>query len=102
MIIAVDIDGILTKETEGHDYEKRTPNKSNIKRVRELYAYGHTIVLYTARYHIDKTITEIWLKKHGVQYNKLVMGKERYDLLIDDNATNNFKELWSMIMKKRV
>lgn len=43
MIVYVDIDGVLTNETEGHNYENRTPNKTNINIVNRIYKqYGVT------------------------------------------------------------
>jgi len=56
---AVDIDGVLTKETEGHDYSKRTPNKENIAKVNKLYTDGNEILLFSSRYSQDSEVTQI-------------------------------------------
>lgn len=85
---AVDIDGVLTNETEGHDYPTRTPNLENISKVNSLYRAGHTINLWTARFATDQEITEAWLEKHGVKYHKLTLGKPQYDFIVDDKMTN--------------
>ena len=83
----IDIDGVLTIETEGHDYEKRTPNVENINRVKSMYRSGHTVLLFTSRYPEDKEVTEEWLDKYAVPYNTLLFGKPYYDYIIDDKTT---------------
>jgi uncharacterized HAD superfamily protein len=89
MHIAVDIDGILTMETDGHDYANRTPNERAISKVNFLYENGNRITLYSARFAEDEEITKAWLKKHGVKYHRLVLEKLQYDLLIDDKSRNS-------------
>lgn len=90
MRIFVDIDGILTKETKGHDYKNRTPNYENIRRTNSLFP-KHKIILYTSRYWRDYFVTKKWLKKYRVKYHKIIFRKPKYDLLIDDKSINNFK-----------
>ena len=87
MRIAVDIDGILTLEKEGHDYAQRTPNLENISLINKLYEQGNIIILWTARFRRDRRITKHWLSQHAVSYHKLIMRKLQYDVLIDDKAT---------------
>jgi 7-cyano-7-deazaguanine synthase in queuosine biosynthesis len=82
----VDIDGVLTIETEGHDYFNRTPNKANIEKVNALFKLGHNIVLWTSRYPEDEEVTEVWLQMHNVKYHNLILGKPQYDFIIDDKA----------------
>jgi hypothetical protein len=93
MLIAVDIDGILTIETEGHDFKNRTPNLTNISYVNHLYNKGHKIVLWTSRWRRDWWITRQWLKKHDVKYHQLKMKKPQFDFFIDDKATDNFTQI---------
>jgi uncharacterized HAD superfamily protein len=92
MRIAVDIDGLLTTETKGHDYKNRTPNCENIRYVNALYHKGHIIILYSSRFLRDRRVTKWWLKCWGIHYHKLVLRKLQYDILIDDKAINNFKQ----------
>lgn len=92
MVIAVDIDGILTIETEGYDYKNRTPNQTSIEIVNRLYE-KNTIVLYTARFAEDEETTKKWLFKNKIMYHKLVLGKLRYDFIVDDKACNCLEEL---------
>lgn len=90
--IYVDIDGILTNETEGHDYKNRTPNEYNIHCVNCLYQY-YKIILWTARYSIDNDVTRDWLQKYGVKYTEIIYHKPKKAIFIDDRAFNNFNFL---------
>jgi len=94
MRIAVDIDGILANETEGwgeEKYRSRTPNDYNITCLQLLHGEGHEIALFTARYEEDRQVTIEWLKKYGIPYDELIMGKPHYDILIDDRAQSSFE-----------
>lgn len=93
MRIAIDIDGILTTDIEGHDYKNRKPNLKNINQTNALYHDGHTIILYTARFWRDYFVTKQWLHDHHVYYHKLIMRKVQYDVLIDDKAVNSFNDI---------
>ncbi len=86
MIIGVDIDGTLTVEKDGHEYESRTPNHPIIKKINKLYEQGHMIILFSARWEADRKVTKDWLKKYGVKYHGLILGKPLFDLYIDDRA----------------
>lgn len=90
-IIYVDIDGTLTVETEGWGvdvYTSRTPRQNVIDHVNCLYNSGNQIVIWTARFEMDRHITSLWLKKHCVQYHRLLMGKPKFDLYICDKVKN--------------
>ena len=86
MIFAIDIDGTLTEETEGWDYANRTPNFKRIEGVNRLHAEGHHILLFTARFEEDREVTTFWLRKFGVRYHNLILGKPQYDFIIDDKS----------------
>jgi len=71
--------------------------------VNDCYGEGHHIKIYTARgmstYNgdVDKIYKELFdlttndLKQWGVKYHELIMGKEHYDLLIDDKVINSLR-----------
>lgn len=102
MKIAIDIDGVLTNEIKGHNYIKRTVNEEAVKIVREIYK-EHTVVLFTARFRIDRAITEDWLKIHDIPYDNIIFDKPSYDIFIDDKAFNSlilFKQTWKKKEKK--
>ncbi len=101
-IIAFDLDDVLcerfTNEGKVEKYFHCVPIPAMVKIVNECYDSGHTIVVYTARgmnvfrgdvqmIH-DKLfdLTTDQLREWGVKYHKLVMGKQHYDILIDDKA----------------
>lgn len=83
--LVVDIDGVLTNETKGHDYKKRTPNLIVIKLIN-LLSKDYKIILHTARYLEDEKITKEWLEKYNVKYDDLILGKPDCNYLIDDKA----------------
>jgi uncharacterized HAD superfamily protein len=94
--IFVDIDGVLTHETEGWNYSERTPRTDMIQYINDLAETNH-ITLFTARFECDREDTIEWLKQNGVVYHDLIMDKPQYDILIDDRAT------WpSFILKRKV
>jgi len=98
MVYCVDIDGVLTIETEGYtakDFSKRTPNLKAINFVKDLFLKGHRIILFTARKSTDKGVveaTKAWLEKHDVLYHELCFDKPIADIYIDDKATCWFPE----------
>jgi len=81
-----DIDGILTLETIGHDYIKRTPNIKGILYCNKLINLGHKVILYSSRYKEDLEVTKKWLEKHNVQYTAIILGKPQYDYIVDDKS----------------
>jgi hypothetical protein len=91
MILCFDIDGTLCTNTDG-DYERAQPFFEVIEQVNRLAAEGHKILLYTARGEttgIDwQDLTERQLRKWGVKYDRLYMGKPTADVYIDDKALN--------------
>jgi 7-cyano-7-deazaguanine synthase in queuosine biosynthesis len=87
--IVVDLDGILTVETQGFGkgfYPKRTPNKYNIETLYDLKRRGYKIVIHSARYVTDELMTVEWLAKHNVPYDELILGKPQADQYVDDKA----------------
>jgi len=95
MRIAIDIDGVLTVETEGFGeaaYLNRTPNQKMISYVNYLYARGEHIILFSSRFEVDRLITKTWLLKHGVKYHELILSKPQYNIIIDDKAFNPYPE----------
>ena len=85
-IYCIDIDGVLTNETEGHDYVNRTANLENIARVNCLHRAGHIINLFTSRFLEDEEVTIKWLTDNNVKYHALLLGKPQYDFIVDDKT----------------
>jgi len=93
MVYAVDIDGTICLESEHWwEYDKALPIASAIEKVNNLFLDGHTIILFSARFHCDEKVTMDWLKEQGVRYHMLVLGKVKADVYID-NASLRMEEL---------
>ncbi len=89
MTFAVDIDGVLTLDIVHYTkFDKAKPDELVIDCVNEMYCDGHRIILHTSRREEDREITERWLKKHGVNYHKIVFDKPLADYYIDNKAVN--------------
>jgi FMN phosphatase YigB (HAD superfamily) len=110
-IIIFDIDNTLCK-TKELNYKKSKPLKSRIKTLNKLYDNGHIIKIFTARYmgkhngdiplikkkYYKKTIDQ--LKKWGVKFHELIMGKPVFDIFIDDKSYNTKDQILKKIFKK--
>ncbi len=88
----VDIDGTLLA-TQGNDYQHSQPDEKTqrvIDKVNRLFDEGHKIIIWTARGMSTGInwfdFTKKQLKKWGIKYHELHMGKPSYDFIIDDKA----------------
>lgn len=87
--IAFDLDNVLCTAIRSsatpEDILKVKPYKKMIEVLNKLRKKGHKIIIYTARRsNFCKKETIEWLKKHNVNYNRIVFNKVRYSVLIDD------------------
>jgi hypothetical protein len=84
--LAVDLDGVLCRG-EGA-YESRIPDLEQIDRVRTLEARGWRVVIWSARSNTrdGRARTLAWIRRHSVPCSALVLGKPKFDALIDDRA----------------
>jgi len=89
-LIAVDLDGTLTKDDCWTSYECLVAEARTdiIKKVRDLYYERNTIIIYTARPESVRNETEYWLRKNKVKYHAIVMGNNKMgaDIYVDDRA----------------
>lgn len=91
--LVIDIDGLLTNEIEGHDYEKRTPNERNCRIVRNLMERRFKIIFYTSRHRKDYATTVKWLADNKLtRYTKLFMAKPLGEMYFDDKAQSSLDE----------
>jgi histidinol phosphatase-like enzyme len=106
-VIAFDLDDVLCQRNIENNtiskYELCVPIQKNINIANKLYDEGYKILIYTARGQITlggdldkietilRDITTKQLKRWGVKYHELHMGKIFYDVLIDDKALNSYR-----------
>jgi len=99
-VLYFDIDGTITKETEGWDYINRTPDLEVIDILNTMFFGGLVeITLWTARLEIDREVTKEWLSKHNVNYHNLVLGKPFFHLYVCDRV-QNIKEFKRMMVSQ--
>lgn len=95
-IFVIDIDDTISKWNNNRDYLNFEPIYQVIDKINELYEFGHTIILFTARgmlyYNGDLELIEKnnrkplerWLSKNNVKYHSLIFGKPYADYYVDD------------------
>lgn len=111
-IICFDIDNTICS-TKKNFYNHSKPNFKAIKILNKLYYQGYYIKLFTSRFmgrNKENAIkakkqgfnfTKIQLKKWNVNYDKLIMGKPSYDVLVDDKCIF-FKKNWYKYINKKL
>ena len=97
--------------TLGVIMKKPKPNKEAILKINQLYESGFYILIFTARfmgrsngdiekaYELGYEFTRSQLLNWGLKFNKLVLGKPEYDIIIDDKAYN-YDNNWISKLKK--
>ena len=102
MIYVFDIDNTICKTNDGK-YENSKPIMDRIEKINKLYEEGHTIIFNTARgmgrtnnnillvYELFYEITKSQLKKWGVKYDNLFMGKPSGDIYVDDKGVQDVR-----------
>jgi len=94
MIYIFDLDGTICEESPLKDgtsqdfqesYRSLEPILPTIIKIVNLYSDGHKIIIWTARYIEDFTLTETWLREHNVPYHELHLGKVKGDYYVDVN-----------------
>jgi capsule biosynthesis phosphatase len=96
-IICFDLDNVICKTDKKKNYKNSKPIKLAIKKVNQLKK-NNKIIIFTARgmgrFNGDLKkvnlnfykLTLNQLKRWGVEFDKLIMGKPSYDLIIDDKS----------------
>lgn len=100
-----DLDKTLcTKKQKGQSYADVEPIQPMIDQLNKFYDEGYEIIISSARNmvtqnnHVSKVMQNVgldtleWLKKHGVKYHGLQLGKEYGHLYIDDKSCLNDPE----------
>ena len=104
MIYCFDVDGTIAKIKSKTTCE---PIYEVIDVVNRKFNEGNYVYLYTAR-NFDEAykITRDWLSDNGVQYHKLVMGKPKAHIYVDDSAVNvsdylRHEDFYDKVFKKK-
>jgi len=88
MIIGIDIDGVITKDTGGWTrdfYSSCIPNYDTIDLMKKLKKNGYKIILYTSRMENQVKMETInWLNKFRVPFDAIHFDKPLYDYMVDD------------------
>ena len=105
------MDDTICKTTK-KKYAQSKPIKSIISKINSLKENGHTIKIFTARYMgrnkenyrlVKKKYfkrTEKQLKKWGVNFDELILGKPSYDYFIDDKCYNIYERKTHTLINK--
>ena len=95
-----DIDGTVCYNNNG-DYYNSKPMNNRIEKINDLYAQGNEICFFTARgmsrnkgdvskcYNDFYVLTYNQLKKWGVKFHSLVLGKPSGDVYVDDKGVRD-------------
>lgn len=89
-VIAIDIDGVLTEETDTHHedlsgtYQYRSPRQRAKDVIMAAFREGWVVQLFTGRREAQRRITEDWLHANGFHFHFLTMGKPYFRFMIDD------------------
>ena len=90
-----DLDGVICSNTFGN-YAEAIPFQKAIDKINQLAEDGNKIIIFTSRFmgmnneNINKAnlqgfdMTYNQLKKWNVKFDKLILGKPTYDIMIDD------------------
>lgn len=90
MIYCIDIDGTICSNTEDSSYEHAEARELVVEKINRLYDEGHHIKIFTARGGTTgkdwSNLTTKQLRKWGVKYHSLIMGKPSADFYVDDKG----------------
>lgn len=106
-IFCFDIDGVICKKLRKSEknYTKAVPIQKSINVINQIFDRGNKVIIFTARYmgrnndNSRLAIKEGFLKTKkqldawGLKYDKLILGKPSYDIIVDDK-TLEFNKNW--------
>lgn len=103
MQIIIDLDGTICTEEKTYSRSLAKPKEGAAAAINNLYAEGHTILIYSARTWMEFEMTSDWLKKHKIKYHQLILGKPVGDIWIDDRAIqfDNWKTVSEKLKRKK-
>jgi len=98
--IVIDLDGTILEEKDQQERLRAAPVPGAVEAVNTLYEMGHTIIIYTARTYRELELTLNQLKRFGVKYHHLVLGKPVADIFVDDRAVSftGWATIWDELL----
>lgn len=91
--IVVDLDGTLLPEGSFSDRYFQPAFDRTRSLVNRAIEEGHWVLLFSARPWPEYRLTEDWLRRNGVRYSALVLGKPVADFVLDDRSSSNPDDL---------
>jgi len=95
--IVLDLDGVIVdfqnceSKCDYTNYPNADLDRENCRyrpgsceAIDELSKKGYTIIIMTGRVEAEREVTERWLRKHDIHYDKLIMDKPRGFIYVDD------------------
>lgn len=116
MRIIIDLDGVICPiKKQKQSYSDLKPLPGAVKRLRELRAAGHYIIIMTARHmatcesNVGKVMKKMgkltfdWLDKYGIEYDEVYFGKPNGEVYIDDRAIrfSSWNEITDELLDKK-
>jgi uncharacterized HAD superfamily protein len=89
--IAIDLDGTICTRVSSSISEDEVKycklrHLAIPEYIQDLREQGNYIIIYTHRNPVLYLATKDWLRKEGIIYDELVMGKPKFDILIDNDV----------------
>ena len=104
MIIAFDLDNTLCEPIKKSDDVVAClhvePIEFYVELAKELKKRGHRILIFTHRHECTRPTTKLWLVMNKVPHDELIMGKPKYDVLIDDKVLPPYNYLTPKIVEQ--
>jgi uncharacterized HAD superfamily protein len=100
--IIVDMDGVICTEEKTFSRSLASPMPLALTSLELIRSEGYSIIIYTARSWSEYEMTEEWLNRHKIPYDRLICGKPIGDIWVDDRAIahTDWKETLKEIRNK--
>lgn len=101
MIVALELDGMICSPIYSmvsiQAAEQCTAIEGAKDALLKLKELGHTILIYSHRDLSLGQASEVWLQKNKIPYDRIILGKPQYDLMLD--AKSQRFESWTKFLE---